>query len=327
MLKFRATNVRHCGWREARRRVKDSLAQVRSAARSTPNSGVIINDMNQAEQRFASYLDGNDYSWTFEPDYQAEFGLVERPKTNPDFLVSRGGERGVCEVRQFESTRIRDALETAGGRSFLGGPKTAYGALRSAIWEKAEQLRPLRGLGVPLIIVLANPLQADVMLDDRHVPAAMFGNPKFGFTTDPRRGGLAEGTEMRLTLEDYGVFRSPIWHGEELVGWENRHPHVSAVAVVHERLNSADWRDEIMRSIPVADRTLEAAGKAAVIALRTVKERVAAGEEPTGTYRWVDLYDVDGDQAVAVPVRWFDGIRDRRFGFHDGGGYGPSSAS
>jgi hypothetical protein len=42
--------------------------------------------MNQAEQRFASYLDANDYSWTFEPDYQAEFALVERLKTKPDFL-------------------------------------------------------------------------------------------------------------------------------------------------------------------------------------------------------------------------------------------------
>lgn len=281
--------------------------------------------MNHAEQRFASYLEANDYSWTFEPDYQAEFALVERLKTKPDVLVSRGGMRGVCEVRQFETTRIRDALEKAGGRSFLG-PKTAYGALRSAIWEKAEQLRLLRGLGVPLIIVLANPLQADVVLDDRHIPAAMFGNPKFGFTIDPTRGGLAEGTKVRLSLEDYGVFRSPIWHGEQLVGWENRHPHVSAVAVVHERLNSADWRDEIMRSIPVSDQTLEAAGKAAVLALRKVKERVAAGEEPSGTYRWVDLYEVDGDQAVAVPVGWFDGIRDRRFGFHDGGGYGRLSA-
>jgi hypothetical protein len=160
-------------------------------------------------------------------------------------------------------------LEKAGGRSFLGGPKTVYGALRSTIWEKAVQLRPLRGLGVPLIIVLANPLQADVVLDDRHVPAAMFGNPKFGFTIDSRRGGLAEGTKMRVNLEDYGVFRSPIWHGGELVGWTNRHPHVSAVAVVHERLNSAAWRDEIMRSIPVPDRTLAAAAKAAFIALRT----------------------------------------------------------
>jgi hypothetical protein len=81
-----------------------------------------------------------------------------------------------------------------------------------------------------------------------------------------------------------------------------------------------------MRGITVPDRTLEAAGKAAVLALRKVKERVAAGEEPTGTYRWVDLYEVDGGQAVAVPVGWFDGVRDRRFGFLDGGAYGLSSA-
>jgi hypothetical protein len=36
--------------------VKAGLAQARSAAWSAPKSDVIINDVNQAEQRFAAYL-------------------------------------------------------------------------------------------------------------------------------------------------------------------------------------------------------------------------------------------------------------------------------
>jgi hypothetical protein len=57
------------------------------------------------------------------------------------------------------------------------GPKTAYGPLRLGIIEKGDQLRSLAGAGVPLLIVLANPLNADVMLDPHHVMAAMWGTP------------------------------------------------------------------------------------------------------------------------------------------------------
>ena len=42
--------------------------------------------------------------------------------------------------------------------------------------------------------------------------------------------------------------------------------------------------------------------------------KVAAGVEPTGAYRWIHIYEFDGDQAVTVPVGWFDEGRDRRFG-------------
>jgi hypothetical protein len=155
----------------------------------------------------------------------------------------------------------------------------------------------------------------------------MFGNPKIGFTIDSSTGGLVEGTGMRVSLEDYGVFRSPLRRDGHIVGWENRHPHVSAIAVVHERLNSTDWREQVVRSIPVADGTLEAAGDAALRALRTVNELVAAGEEPRGAYRFIDLYEVEAEQAVPVPEGWFDGVRDRRFGFHESGGYGLAPAS
>ena len=281
----------------------------------------IMNGMNEAERRFAAYLDANGYAWQLEPDYRVELDLDEAPATKPDFLIARGVDRGICEVRQFESSRIHDALGAARGLSFID-PKTVFGALRSGIREKSEQLGPYKGLGIALIIVIANALGADVMLDDRHLPAAMFGNPAFRLAVDPASESMAEATSIGLALENYGVFRSPVRNGNRIVGRENRFPFVSAVAVVHERQRSADWRDEILRSVAVADASLEAAIEAALRATKIVEARVAAGEEPRGSYQWVDLYEVDGDDAAAVPTAWFDAERDRRYGFLDDSGYG-----
>jgi hypothetical protein len=89
-----------------------------------------MDGMNEAEQRFADYLDAHGYDWAFEPDYQAQLGLSEPLRTEPDFLVRRNDLCAVSEVRQFESSHIRDAVAKAGGHSSLG-PKVVYGALRS----------------------------------------------------------------------------------------------------------------------------------------------------------------------------------------------------
>jgi hypothetical protein len=212
------------------------------------------------------------------------------------------------------------------GRSFLD-PKLAYGTLRSGLWEKAAQLRPFASLGVPMIIVVANPSGGDVMLDDHHIIVAMFGNPSVRFSIDRETGSPVAGTGMSFSLEDYGVFRSPVREDGRVIGWENRHPHVSAVAVVHERLRSADWREEILRQIPARDRSLEAAIESTLRGLKAVDEAVAAGKEPQGAYRWVEIYELDGDDALPVPAGWFRGERDRRHGLRDDGSYGPIAAA
>jgi hypothetical protein len=84
------------------------------------------------------------------------------------------------------------------------------------------------------------------MLDDFHVQAAMWGNPGVGIPIDTAKGGPAEDQEPYFRLEDHGAFASPVKEGEKVVAWENRHPHVTAVVVVHERLHSDDWREEIL---------------------------------------------------------------------------------
>ena len=278
--------------------------------------------LNDAEQQFAAYLDSHGYTWSHEPDYQTELGLPALPATKPDFLVACGGMRAVFEVRQFETTAIRDALVLAGGYMSTG-PREAYKSLRSALVEKAKQLRPLDGAGLPLVIVLANPLGADVILDEHHVTAAMFGNPSFNIPIDPATGGAPEGAQMHWALENYGVFCSPVFDGGEIRSWENRNPHISAVAVVHERLYSTDWREEVVGRYPPANDSMEAAVDAVFEAHQQVVAGVAAGEEPEGAYQWVNLYELAGEDAVPVPAQWFDGPRDERYGFHpDSGGYG-----
>ncbi|MGZ6576338.1 MAG: hypothetical protein ACXVHJ_35780, partial [Solirubrobacteraceae bacterium] len=197
-----------------------------------------MTELNPGERRFAAYLDEHGYSWKHEPDYQVELGLGYSLATKPDFLVEREDQRAVAEVRQFESSVLQNQLSGM-GRGGAVAPEKVFGQQRSALWEKAEQLRPLAGVGVPLLIVLANALGKLVPLDDFHVQSAMWGNPGFAFPIDTTTGGPAEGRKPYFRLEDYGVFASPLFDDHKVVGWRNRHPHVTAVVVVHERPTGA----------------------------------------------------------------------------------------
>jgi hypothetical protein len=282
-----------------------------------------VGALNEAEQRFVAYLEDHGYAWKHEPDYQAELELPQPLTTKPDFLIERGGSRAVGEVRQFETTHIRDRLAKSSGYAALS-PQEVYGSLRSGMFEKAKQLRPLAGAGVPLLVVLANPLGADVMLDAHHVQAAMWGNPGYVIPIDTTTGGSAEAHEAYWKLEDYGAFASPVIDAGRIVGWENRHPHVTAVVVVHERLHSADWRDEMFQRHPPADNSFEAATDATLEAIKDINGVIARGEEPDGAYRWVTVYELNGEDAVPLPAGWFDGPRDERYGYTNGG-YGRLS--
>jgi hypothetical protein len=274
-------------------------------------------EMNCAERRFVAYLRNNGYAWQYEPDYAVELGVEVAADTRPDFLVSLDERRCVCEVRQFETTQIRDRLEKLGGYGVLS-EKQVYGPLRYALVEKAEQLAPLAGTGVPLVIVLSNPLQADVQLDFHHVTAAMFGNPKWRMALDLKRGE-AVGPSSTV-LEDYGAFRSVIETkaGREVV---NRSPHVSAVATLHQREYAQDFREQMMAKQPARDRSSEAAVKAAFAAMEEIRAAEEAGQIPEGKYHWLHVYELDGEEASPLPREWFAGRRDSRYGFQGDGRY------
>lgn len=172
---------------------------------------------------------------------------------------------------------------------------------------------------MPLLVVLANPRNAGVMLDPHHVQAAMWGNPGFVIPIDTTTGGPTQGQESYWRLEDYGAFASPVMEDDKVASWENRHPHVTAVVVVHERLHSMDWREDVMRRHPAADNSFEAAIDAALNAFKAIDAAVARSEEPEGAYQWVTVYEVNGHDAVPLPADWFDGPRDERYGYTEGG--------
>jgi hypothetical protein len=112
--------------------------------------------MNEAELRVAAYLDSHRYMWSHEPDYQAEFCLQAPLATKPDFLVARGDTRAVAEVRQFETTHIRDRLAKAAGYGSLS-PQEVYGSLRSAMVGKGAAAASVRRSARPLACAARQP--------------------------------------------------------------------------------------------------------------------------------------------------------------------------
>jgi hypothetical protein len=236
--------------------------------------------------------------------------------------VKRRGDQAICEVRQFENSKLATALSRMVGPGALS-PRDIYGTQRFALVEKAEQLRPFAGLGIPLIIALSNPLGVLLGLDQHHVEAAMFGNPGVAFLVDPKTGGKVEGDDPIYQLQEYGAFRTPIFEDGSIVGYENKHLHVSAVAIVCERTTAEDWREEIKSGHEPADESRHAALDASLAANEEIARRKAAGEEPHGAYQWIELYEVDPEEAAPVPSDWFNGPRDKRFGFSKPGSYGP----
>ena len=94
-----------------------------------------------------------------------------------------------------------------------------------------------------------------VGLDDHHVIAAMFGNPKVSIPVDTTGKGVPPGPATYPSLaEDYGAFASVLQHDEEGERFVARHLHVSAVVIVHERTNEQDFVEEVMARHPRGKR-------------------------------------------------------------------------
>lgn len=267
------------------------------------------------EEVVATYFAEHGVVFQFEPPWSEVFGI--EVVDNPDFLVDPGGVRAVAEVKQFETTRIRDRL--AGGRVAILGEADVFGSIRRQITQPArEQLKAFAGLGVPLVVVLTNPLGADVQLDFFHVAHAILGNPTYTVPIGPE-GAVGEG---RMIAENYGAFVStgPEGAPTKLV---NHHPHVSAVVVIHERELAADWRQGVFAQEP---KLSPDAGRDARIARanRLIEALERAGDPPEGAYRWASVYDLSGNptppgfRGAPLPRSLFDGPRDEWFGFRDG---------
>jgi hypothetical protein len=238
------------------------------------------NPKTAADELFEAYLTEHGITFEYEPDWAAKFGIeVER---NPDYLIDPVGARVICEVKQFESTRIMDRLFASPGRAIRISPKEEFLPIQSKVSETAqEQLSPFTGLGIPLVVVLANPLVGDPHLDPYQVSHALIGDPVIRITHPP--GMPPDAPVTQLHEVGHGAFISLQPDGTRI----NRHPFVSAVVTVHQWPRRGVVSDDSYRWVHVYD--------------------VSGNPTPPGF------------SGTPLPRRIFNGPRDCWYGFTDGG--------
>ena len=241
-----------------------------------------------SERLFEAYLTEHNYQFAHEPD----LGIVKRP----DYLVSRAGIEAVCEVKQFETTAMRDRLGGVGRGVGMLSSKNVFGAVRNQIDAAARQLKPLTGGQRPLVVVLSNPLGADVRLSPEDVVSAMYGNPTVGFEINSATGELV--SPPTIFADQDGALTA-------------KHAYISAVATLHERGLDQDWAAETAKRFEKDPEGY----------LRYFNWARCRGEIPVGTRRWVDVFHTlsacEGD-AVRLPDAFFDGPVDRVWQVVDG---------
>jgi hypothetical protein len=152
-----------------------------------------------SEQRFERYLEAQGHAFEFEPDLGTHF--------KPDYKVLLASTDVVVEVKEFETNWLTERLSAIGAAD-AGRPTRA---VRKGVRRAIEQVGELAGRGLPLVIVVSNPHQADVDLDPERVWATLY------YDDGP--------------LQD------------------NRADHVSAIAILHRRTAVQDWSEENVRRL------------------------------------------------------------------------------
>jgi hypothetical protein len=182
------------------------------------------NRPTESDRLFEAYLTSRGIPCCFEPPWPEVFGIDVA--ANPDYLVEPDGVRAVCEVKHFQRRKVWNQLLAEPGKAMPVAPEDDWGPVRFKIDEAArKQLAPFKGLGVPLVVVLANPLFSDVALDWWTVAPAILGNDQQTVLVGSDPPLDQEGVP---TAGPNGTFRYE--HDDGSV--ENLHPHVSAVVVV-----------------------------------------------------------------------------------------------
>jgi hypothetical protein len=180
------------------------------------------NPPTASEVWFDTYLRLHAYTWTPEPD----LGIPKRP----DRLIERDGLSAVCEVKQFDKNPLAWMHETQ-----TGGWVDEYKPVRGAVRQAADQLRPLKGHGLPLVVVLANPNGYHVDLSGGQVVFALYGDDTLVFTLWTGDGrpppDFPDPPEYKRVVGRNGQIRD--------VG-----QYISAVVMLHRREFGCDFREE-----------------------------------------------------------------------------------
>jgi hypothetical protein len=144
----------------------------------------------------------------------------------PDRLIRWNGVEVVCEVKQFDN----DPFGDWNGQPRTMDMQTALKAVRRPVSYAAEQLKPLAGRGLPLLVVLANPKAVPVPFSSDEVIWALYGDPVWKMTIDTETG-------EPVGEPEYGADRN----GQI----RNRHQYLSAVVALRYRTHAQDWSDAL----------------------------------------------------------------------------------
>lgn len=244
-----------------------------------------------AEELFNRYLNERGYSW---------ISPCDSDQRNPDRLITApDGRQAVCEVKSFATLGL---LEKAHFREGEAGIRVsqpmaclqeeALKSIRGKIKQAAKQLKRYEDCGLPLMVVLANPMGCPIPLDERSVIAAMYGDFDAVF----------ELTEPGSDRE--GVSRMQTGRNGRLT---NDHQYVSAIALLCERPHSAVWAEEWLkenRSRFDHDQDLSVA----------CLEAAKAEGVPQGSDVFLSVIETVNNQAVRLPRNLFNGPLDLRYG-------------
>jgi hypothetical protein len=189
------------------------------------------NPRTPGDHLFEEYCDLNGYLHERDVDWIGLFGV--HSAKDPDYLIDRAGDRAIVEVKQFEKRTRKDRLLTQPGQAIRVGGWDLFGDLRRKIRDGSAQLASFALVGVPLIVALTNPLQADASLDPDDVVSALLGETKL--RVDPWPGSITR------TYDEDGLVVERRPDGS----YVNGVPHLSAVLAVtgHSRYPRVDVYD------------------------------------------------------------------------------------
>ncbi|HUW87877.1 MAG TPA: hypothetical protein VMW30_05830 [Candidatus Paceibacterota bacterium] len=239
----------------------------------------------ESERWFAGSLSSHGYTYEFEPD----LGGVKRP----DFAIFRDAIRAICEVKEFEAQGIEALMMANPGTLITRSVGELVAPVRNQISAAAKQLKPFRDPSTPLIVVLANPLNAGVNLGDTFVISAMYGDISTLFTPGPGTGFSAQnqvGRNGKLTTD---------------------HQYVSAVVVVTKHEKNREYLDGFIKELFSKEQ----------VDIEMVKELVEAEEGKLGieeiSYRCA-VFETVSSECAPLPETFFDGPHDVRWQYFEG---------
>lgn len=233
------------------------------------------------ELLFETYLAEQGYAWACPPQ-------IEGIDTRPDYLIHVDGHTVLCEVKSFDVAGPFASGQSGGVAVGARSTKDVLRPHREDLKEAARQLKPWRGQGWPLVVVLSNPRGCLVPTDPAWVISAMYGDREL---VAPRR-------------EDGSVGDFTVGAGRDGELGRN-HQYLSAVVMLHSRARAIAWSTQWIKKHRTDHSGMRDLAAAALAAART--------EAPEGYDVFVDVFETASDIAVPLPRTLFNGPRDRHF--------------